>query len=66
LGARGAVEAGGMDMSPATLFFTGVAAWILGWGVTLGMAWLAQARNDRHAFTLLDDDTINHDLENKK
>gem|GEM_PF-6384490 len=55
-----------MDMSPATLFFTGVAAWILGWGVTLGMAWLAQARNDRHAFTLLDDDTINHDLENKK
>lgn len=50
-------------MTPAAMFLAGVAAWLLGWGVTLGMAGLARVQDDRRAWVLLDDDTFNHQTE---
>lgn len=50
-------------MTPAVLFFAGIATWLLGWGVALAMARLARLREGRHAWTLLDDDTIDHQTE---
>lgn len=43
-------------MNVPLLFLLVVAAWVMGWGVFLGMAWSTTLAQDPHPITLLDDD----------
>lgn len=45
-----------MPMNLAVLFLPAVSAWVMGWGVLLGIAWSATPARDPHPITLLDDD----------
>lgn len=48
-------------MNLAVLFLLAVSAWVMGWGVFLGIAWSATPARDPYPVTLLDDDTPSHD-----
>lgn len=43
-------------MSAPLLFLLAVSAWVMAWGVFLGMAWSTTLAHDPHPITLLDDD----------
>ena len=43
-------------MNLPVLFLLAVSAWVMGWGVFLGIAWSATPAHDPHPVTLLDDD----------
>lgn len=43
-------------MNPAVLFLLAVSAWVMAWGVFLGVGWCTTRALDPHPMTLLDDD----------
>ena len=43
-------------MNLPVLFLLAVSAWVMSWGVFLGIAWSATPARDPHPVTLLDDD----------
>ena len=48
-------------MNVPLLFLLAVSAWVMGWGVFLGMAWSTTLAHDPHPVTLLDDDMHSHE-----
>lgn len=42
-------------MNPLALFLPVVAAWVMAWGVFLGVAWAAKPARAGHPITLFDD-----------
>jgi hypothetical protein len=54
MGTPGPKREAGMNLP--LLFLFAVSAWVMAWGVFLGIAWSATPAHDPHPVTLLDDD----------